>query len=257
MDRRFFGTLAFSPDGKALAVVSLEGILGVWDIATGKELLTYRGPSSPNSIDFSPDSKKLVVGYRDTTALIWDMTASAEPARMPPKDLSATDLDRLWADLASGDASQAYSAHWALAANPEKAVPYLKKVVQPALPVSSKEVEKLIANLDHSEFDVREAASKALAIIGAQAELELRKTLDNKPTAEARGRIETILGPPRIIRSPEILRKVRAIQTFEQIGSKDAREALSGLAGGAPAARETQEAKASLDRLAKRATLAP
>ena len=52
------------------------------------------------------------------------------------------------------------------------------------------------------------------------------------------------------------LRGLRALHALEQIGTPDAQEQLRKLAGGAPEARLTREAKASLDRLAKR-PLAP
>jgi hypothetical protein len=45
---------------------------------------------------------------------------------------------------------------------------------------------------------------------------------------------------------------VRAIEVLEHIGTPDANELLQTLATGAPEARLTQEAKASLERLAKR-----
>ena len=53
------------------------------------------------------------------------------------------------------------------------------------------------------------------------------------------------------------LRALRAVEALEQIGTPEARRTLERLANGAPAARLTQEAKASLDRLAKRSVTRP
>jgi len=44
---------------------------------------------------------------------------------------------------------------------------------------------------------------------------------------------------------------------LERIGSPDAQAALQKLASGAPGARETEEAKVSLERLAQRASKVP
>ena len=51
---------------------------------------------------------------------------------------------------------------------------------------------------------------------------------------------------------PETLRTIRAIMVLERIGTAEAQAVLETLAGGAPGARETAEAKASLERLAQR-----
>jgi hypothetical protein len=50
-----------------------------------------------------------------------------------------------------------------------------------------------------------------------------------------------------------MLRNIRAIMVLDRIGSPDAQAVLATLAAGAPGARETEEAKASLDRLRQRA----
>jgi hypothetical protein len=49
-----------------------------------------------------------------------------------------------------------------------------------------------------------------------------------------------------------MLQRLRAIQVLEQIGSPEAARILKELAGGAPSAHETLEAKAASERLAPR-----
>jgi hypothetical protein len=61
--------------------------------------------------------------------------------------------------------------------------------------------------------------------------------------------VETLLAAPVIIRSPETLRQLRAVQALEHIGSSEARQVLAVLARGAPEARLTHEANAALTRL--------
>ena len=54
------------------------------------------------------------------------------------------------------------------------------------------------------------------------------------------------------ITSPEALRAVRSVEVLERCGTPAARQLLETLAGGAPAARMTREAKSALQRLAAR-----
>lgn len=62
-----------------------------------------------------------------------------------------------------------------------------------------------------------------------------------------------MLNLPPIVRSPENLRRIRAIEVLEHIGTADARAVLQSLAKGAAESRSTQEAKTALERLARRA----
>jgi HEAT repeat protein len=88
--------------------------------------------------------------------------------------------------------------------------------------------------------------------LGDRAAPALREVLAGKPSAEVRKQAEELLAGQRLVRSPEVLQRLRAVQVLERVGSPEARQLLKALARGAPAARETREAKASLDRLARR-----
>ena len=85
------------------------------------------------------------------------------------------------------------------------------------------------------------------------AEPALRKTLASSNSLEVRRRVERILkkreGPGTW--QQERLRALRAINVLQKIGSQEARAALVSLAEGAPDAELIEEAKASLERLAK------
>jgi len=118
---------------------------------------------------------------------------------------------------------------------------------EPALP--AERLGKLIANLDSSRFQEREDAARQLADLEERAEPALREALKTNPSAEQRRRIEALLAVPTVVRSSEKLRRLRALEVLEHIGSSQARKVLDELAKGAPESRVTQEAKASLERL--------
>jgi hypothetical protein len=68
----------------------------------------------------------------------------------------------------------------------------------------------------------------------------------SRPSAEIRGRIESLLGSMRAQPSPETLRAIRALQVLEAIGTPGAIEAH--VANGDAEAQLTRDAQASLER---------
>src|SRR5262249_25028215 len=86
----------------------------------------------------------------------------------------------------------------------------------------------------------------------------LRQALTGQHSPEARRRLEHILRTRREARFSSCqLQLLRAVEVLENIGTSEAREVLEGLAKGAPEFYVTREAKASLDRLAKRSLARP
>ncbi len=63
--------LAFSPDGKRIATVA-DSRTVVWDIASGKAVLTVKRPQRIYSVAISPDGKWLAAGDHDGTVQLWD-----------------------------------------------------------------------------------------------------------------------------------------------------------------------------------------
>src|SRR5207244_11423054 len=100
--------LAFSPDGRYLAITELHDV-GIFDLLAGKFVHTFRGHRSwTTSVAFTPDGKRLISGAEDTTALVWDMGV------VPAEKLPAPDWSSLWDELKNADGRAAYAGVWHL-----------------------------------------------------------------------------------------------------------------------------------------------
>jgi WD40 repeat protein/tetratricopeptide (TPR) repeat protein len=71
--------VAFSLDGKTLAMASQEGNVHLWDVATGQLLETLKGHSSGvNAVVFAPDGRTLASGSFDQTVRLWNVGTRRE-----------------------------------------------------------------------------------------------------------------------------------------------------------------------------------
>jgi RNA polymerase sigma factor (sigma-70 family) len=253
--------LAFTPDGRRLVAAGLEA-LQLWDIASGKELVRrpapgrfrgHFGPSFASSFALGADGRTAVTGHLDTAALLWDLT----PPKAAPAPLTAADREACWADLAAADAGRAFAAMNRLADQPGQALPLLRERLRPARAPAEQELRRLLADLDAAQFATREAAGRQLAELGDSAAAALRDAMRRQPSPEARRRIEALLAGLPVVRDPESRRHLRAARVLDRIGTPEARDVLKVLAGGVPEARLTQQAQASLERLARRRNLPP
>jgi hypothetical protein len=258
------GFVALSPGGELLATND-RTVVVLREAATGRELGRLRGHNGwVGCGSFAAGGRVLVTGSDDTTALVWDVSAFLPRARPPAlavgpgRPLGGDEAERLWAELASEDASAAYRAIVALASAGDAAVRKLGDRLRPVVGVDAARLSRLVADLDDERFAVRQQATRELETLGELAEGALRQAIEKPASVETRRRAEQIL--ERLAKAPlpaETLRGLRAIEALERIGTDKAREMLRRLAGGAPEARLTREAKAALDRLGRGRPVSP
>jgi len=160
--------------------------------------------------------------------------------------------EQLWTDLGSDDAARAFRAMCTLSATPQEAAALLRKQLKPVPVVEDKEIAALLDNLGSDDFKVREQATEALSKIGEQALPAMKKTLSGEVALEARKRLERLVEQAASKASAPLLRGLRAIEVLEHTGTAESKHVLVALAGGAPQAQLTREAKASLARLTRR-----
>jgi WD40 repeat protein len=251
--------LALSPDSRTLATARRDGIIQLWEVATGKELQYRTGAemdarpqaqaTDVGCLAFAPDGQALAVGYADSTILLWDLSSQARRRASPP--VPAQDLEAWWADLAADDARKAHAAIWSLIDVPRQAIPLLRTRLSPAARFPEGKLRRLLEDLDSDQYADRESASRELAELGESAFDALQKALRADPSPEQRRRIEDLLNAAPVVRSSTTMRCLRAIEVLEYIGTAEAMEVIEILSRGAPEARLSKEARASLARLVR------
>jgi len=72
-DKRMTQDVAFSPDGKTIAGAYVDGVVAVWDVATGKQLQSApSGCKELYSVDWNPKGDVVATSGRDGKIVLWD-----------------------------------------------------------------------------------------------------------------------------------------------------------------------------------------
>lgn len=248
---------AFSPDGILLASWTYQeqernAIVRIRETTEWKELAALHVPPADiTCLTFSPDGSRLAVGKVDGSVPIWDVAQLRLLAGPRLRQLGTEKLRELWEELADRKAPTGQSAINTLVAGGGDSVAFLAKHIQPAPMVDPKWIVEQIDQLDSNDPNVRQKAFTALEQIADDAEPAMIAALSRSTiSVEVRKRLEELLAVPGSTRSPETLRRIRAVQILDRIGSEAAREVLRKLAEGNPKAIETLDAKQALDRFA-------
>jgi RNA polymerase sigma factor (sigma-70 family) len=282
--------LAFSPDGKVLAVALSAGEVCLLDAATGKERgrftavpndgLTSNYPLHATALAFSADGQWLAVGGGDGFLRVFEVSTRRELHRLHGHEDQTQALafsadgrrlvstcgreGILWnlrpggdqkvsdpfADLLSADGRKIYRAVWALAADPAAPALLRQHIAPVRLDVRPERVSQLITDLDSPQFSVRDAAQRALAELEGNARPALLGALAKKPSLEMERRIRKLLDALEGEGSATELRALRAVHALELQGSDAARQVLRDWSEGTSGLRLTEAARAALMRLA-------
>jgi hypothetical protein len=234
----------------------------LWDVATGEERRRWPLPEANTQVGYgaidtrlllSPDGRRAFTALNDGTALVWDLQPALSHHKLLAGKPSDKELASWWTDLAGENAARACTAIWRLTETPEAAIPFLRQRVKPTTDADIMTIRGLIADLESDVFATREKAFEQLAKLGSIVEPPLRLAAEQKPTLEARRRIQHLL--EKIDQQPptgESLRLLRTLQVLENTGA-EGRQMLHELARGAEGAWLTHEAQAALARLNRRA----
>jgi WD40 repeat protein len=252
--------LAFTPDSRFLATGGTEADapIWLWEVASGQEVRRFGGHhGGVFALAFTADGRRLASGGGDSTVLLWDVRSQPEDRQRKVR-LAPDELEARWTALAGEDAAKAYQGICDLVAVPEAAVPFLDGRLQPpSSKADPRQVERWITELDSAQFAVRQRAAQALEHLGEAVEPALRKAVAGRPTLEARRRLEQLIERQEKRSRLETLRWLRAMVVLEAIATPGAQRLLGRMAQGGWTTRVSDEAKASLARLAKPAAARP
>jgi WD40 repeat protein len=184
----------------------------------------------PFTIAFAPDGKTLATGGQDNLVHLWEVATGAERRVLRGHDSMVLSLsfspDGRRLASSTSDSGDGTALIWDLAG-----------------PSTNMSADELNAAWQLLKINVAAKAYDAIRSMACDPEHSvpfLRQHLSPAVGADK--------GNPAV---PEEIRGIRAVEVLEHIGNADARQVLEKLAAGAPEAWLTQEAKASLERLAK------
>jgi hypothetical protein len=247
----------FLPDSDVLFGWSDKRMV-LFNAPTGTELCAFGLPlDHGDCAAFCAQGRFLASGHGGEITL-WkvDRSQLSHPERPTDSDAPhappapAESFSGNW-DLLRTDAPTAAKASAFFVSQEDRAVAFLEPRLAPAK-TDVAEVERLVGELDSDSYATRRRAEARLTLLAAPALWkELHRQLDAAKSAEVRRSLQRIVvrADGYLIKDPECLRTIRAIQCLERIGSRRAVGLLGRLATGEPFAPTTEDAQFALARL--------
>lgn len=233
--------LAFSPDGRFLAAAGDGGV--IFDPRSGRQIAVLK-PVTIEALAWSPDGKRLAGIDDKGVTRIWNVTvkgATSDPSRDALSD---------WGDMVCQRTDRSFQAMSRLEAGGNETVALLKEKL--AEKENAGHIESLLDQLTSENFDERKAARDELTWLGVQAEPAIVRRIAVLERGSApRNELEALLRAAecRVSSSQQNLRRQRAMQVLEGIGSAESLEALRDLSKNSPSPRERADAEEAVHRL--------
>ena len=237
--------LTFSPDGRTVAGGGGDGVVRLFEVATGKERARFVGHKGQiSAVTFSNSGRWLASASPDAPIFIWDVWGTEQ--KQDPQ--AKPNLDQRWQRLGDSDAAAAFRLIRDLAASSDDVVRLAERHLKREQPLDSSRINQLLSDLADGQFAAREKATTELAIVANRIEPLLRETVERTNSAEARRRLQSLLQNLET-HSPDQLRQIRLLEALEAANTVVARTHFEELAKGDPKASLTEAAKAALARM--------
>lgn len=208
-----------------------------------------------------PDKPRNPIQIEKVTTLALGEEAAGNPVAPAPTvvpvqpntlEINETRCQNLWRELADRDVTKAIQAS-AILYGSKSIIPFLAKTLKPGMIENSGLDEattvRLVTNLDHDDFKIREQAETDLSNAGINSIEIVEKNLETTRSAEMRMRLlrirDAIKNPPRVNQVR------RAIEILSALRTPEAIDLLKKLADGDSRDWVVRQAKRTLDQLGK------
>ena len=197
-----------SSDERFLIAATKTGVLTLWELQSRQRVLEFNTVGAPvHCVRFAPNRNDFAVAYGQTMVTppnVWGAvrTGSIQRAILysygPTADnasarqVAAKTMLQLWDDLASPKIAEAYAAVAHFSTNAADLESLNRRILDTLQQPTEDEIQARIRQLDSPDFELREAATKALIAWGAILGDRLDEALENASSIEARLRLRRI-----------------------------------------------------------------